>query len=83
MATADFLKTAIETYEKNRPSLMASAGRYVVIQGSNILGIWDTYEDALKSGYEKCGIDGRFLVTQIQGPLDGIQHFTRDIGCPV
>ncbi|HTQ41000.1 MAG TPA: hypothetical protein VMJ32_18440 [Pirellulales bacterium] len=84
MATTEHLKTELETYENNRQKLMVNGvGRYVLIQGSSILGIWSSYEDALKAGYEKCGVDGKFLVKQIQGPVDGIQFFTRDFACPV
>ena len=82
MTTDDHLQKALETYEKNHESLMAQGiGRYVLIHDEEIAGVWDTYEDALKSGYDDYGVDGNFMVKKILGPLDGIQFFTRDVGC--
>jgi hypothetical protein len=78
---SDQLKKALETYEKNRLVLASQGvGRFVLIYLENIEGVWDTYEDALKAGYEKYGVDGGFLVKKILGPIDGIQFFTRDLG---
>lgn len=83
MATTDYLKIELETYEKNRQILSQQGiGRFALIQGETVAGVWGTYEDALKAGYEKFGVDARFLVKRIQGPVDGIQFFSRDLTCP-
>lgn len=72
------LKTELETFELHKQELLAAHhGKFVLIRGAEIVGIWDTYEDALKSGYEKYGISEPFLVTRISG-IEGIQYFTRD-----
>ena len=82
MPVDDYLQEALRTYEEHRESLLAQgAGRYVLIRGED-LSVWDTYEDALTAGYDRYGVDGKFLVKKIQGPVDGIQFFTRDIQCP-
>lgn len=82
MPDADYIQKALLTYEKHRQSLIAQGvGRYALIRDEDI-STWETYEDALKAGYVQYGIDGRFLVTKIHGPIDDIQHFSRDIGCP-
>jgi hypothetical protein len=66
MATAEALKTELETYNRNKDQLVRQAeGKFVVIQGGEIAGIWGTYEDALRAGYEKFGLKP-FLVKQIE-----------------
>jgi hypothetical protein len=66
MATAETLKAEIETYNRNKQRLVAQGdGKFVVIQGCDIAGVWDTYEDALQAGYEKFGLTP-FLVKQIE-----------------
>jgi hypothetical protein len=77
------LAAELETYEKHLAELLAEGlGKYVLIHGAELLGVWDTYEDALKVGYEKCGVATPFLVKQISG-LEQVQFFTRDLTtCP-
>lgn len=78
----DKLKKELQVYESQREKLVAeSEGKYVVICGEEIKGVWDTYEDALQAGYGQCGLDP-FLVRKIQG-VDNVLFFTRDIPqCP-
>lgn len=54
-----------QTYAANLPELKLRAGKYVVIQKDKVLGIFDTYNDALTDGYKQCGLEP-FLVKQIQ-----------------
>ena len=78
MQDSDFFKEELAAYEREKDRLVkGNEGRYVVIRGGNVAGIWDTYEDALHAGYEKFGLE-RFLVKRIQG-IDRIQFFTRDL----
>ena len=66
MATAETLKSELETYNRNKQQLVAQGeGRFVVIHGDEIAGIWGTYEDALQAGYERFGLTP-FLVKQIE-----------------
>ncbi len=76
MATDD-LKIELETYEAHKPSLLGKEGKYVLICGSELSEPWDTYEDALKAGYEKYGVKP-FLVKQIQG-TERVQFLTRSV----
>ncbi len=72
------LTTELETYERQKQQLVAeSEGKYVLIYGSEVAGVWDTYHDALKAGFEKFQLKP-FLVKQIEG-VDRVHHFTRDI----
>ena len=53
---SDRLKTELETYEKHKNELVGSnAGKFVVIHGNDILGVLDTYEDAVKAGCKAIG----------------------------
>ena len=56
---------------------MADEGKYVVVSGDQILGTYTAYEDALKVGYEKCGLKP-FLVKKIQS-VEQVQFFSRDL----
>lgn len=71
------LQVELETYEKHRDSLLGKEGKYVLIHGAEIAGLWDTYEDAIQAGYQKFGL-GPFLVKQIQG-IERVQFFTREL----
>jgi hypothetical protein len=68
------------TYEKELEKLLASAGKYVLIREDEVSGIYDTYQDALKVGYEKFGLQP-FLVKQIAA-VQRANRFTRDIISP-
>jgi hypothetical protein len=79
----EHLKIELETYERLKPQLVAQGeGKYVLIQGTTVVNIWDTYEDALKAGYSQFGIDTPFLVKQISR-VERILSFTRALTpCP-
>lgn len=67
----------LETYEKNRDRLVAeSEGKYVVIRGDEIAGVWSTYPDALAEGYKRYKLEP-FLVRRIEG-VETILSFSRD-----
>lgn len=76
------LKQELATYEREKQRLVAEGeGKYALVQGDVVVGIWDTYTDALKEGYERFGLKP-FLVKQIQG-IDRVYFFTRDLTpCP-
>lgn len=82
-ASPNRLAAELETYERHLADLLAEGqGKYVLIHGVELCGVWDTYEDALKVGYEKCGLTTPFLVKQISG-LEQVQFFSRDLTtCP-
>jgi hypothetical protein len=81
MPTTEHLKTELETYEREKSRLVAeSEGKHVLIQGSEVSGVWDTYVDALNAGYTKFQLTP-FLVKQIEG-IERVHFFTRDLVCP-
>lgn len=70
------LEKELKAYQKALPELTADEGKFVVIKDDEVAGVFDTYEDALKVGYSKFGLDP-FLVKQIsQG--ERILSFSRD-----
>jgi hypothetical protein len=79
MAIAN-LQTELKTYLEHRERLLEQEGKFVVIHGSEVAGVWDTYEDALKDGYQRFGLEP-FLVKQIEG-TEPVQFFTRDVCRP-
>ena len=77
---ADELKKELETYERKKPDLLAQAGKFALIKGDEVLGVYESYADALKIGYEKCGLSP-FLVKKIQA-IEPINLITRDVAVP-
>ena len=78
------LKAEREIFEKEKARLLAdgSGGKFVLIGQGSVVGVWDTYEDALTAGYGKFGLNTRFMVKKIEG-IERVQFFTRDISCQV
>ena len=75
------LEKELQTYEKLKPTLLAEAGKFAVISSEELLGVYETYDDALKIGYEKCKLNP-FLVKRIQA-VEPVNFFTRAIEpCP-
>lgn len=73
------LEREIKTYTNRLPELKAQEGKFVLIAGEEIGGFFETYQDALKAGYEKYGLRP-FLVKQISA-IESLAYFTRDL-CP-
>jgi hypothetical protein len=76
------LARELVTYERHKEELVgAHEGRFVLIHGDEIAGVWDTYQDALEAGYRQFNLEP-FFVKQIRG-IEQVQFFTRDIvACP-
>jgi hypothetical protein len=76
------LQKEIETYNVKLPELLGTVERFVLIKGDHVEGIFDTYADAIKIGYERFKLEP-FLVKQI-ATAEQIRCFTRelDFECP-
>lgn len=76
------LKTETETYNKRLPEWSDKQGKYVVICKEDVIGIYGDYEDALKVGYDKCGVEP-FLVKKIE-EIETIHFLSREVQdtCP-
>ena len=73
------LKQEAETYERHKAELVKqNEGRFVLISGSRIVSIWDTYEDAVNAGYREFGINTPFFVKQISA-VERVQFISREV----
>jgi hypothetical protein len=71
------LEKEVATYKRKLEELLPNEGKFVLIHGDDVAGVWDTYEDALQAGYQKFALDP-FLVKRIEW-AERIQNFTRDL----
>lgn len=62
---SDVLSTEIETYQAHKSKLLENNfGRYVLIKGESIVGIFDTEGEAIQQGYNEFG-EVAYLVKKI------------------
>ena len=71
------LERELKTYAGKLPELVAHSGKFVLIKDDEIVAIFDTYADALKTGYDRFKLD-TFLVKQI-APEEHVLQFSRDL----
>lgn len=69
------LEKESETYKTQLPSLVNEEGKFVLIQGSELVGVYGTYDDALKDGYAKFQLEP-FMVKQIHA-IEQMQFISR------
>ncbi len=68
------LMQELETYRRERERLLARArGKYVLISKAEVLGIFDTEQDAIRQGYQQLG-NVPFLTKQIV-EIEPVQQF--------
>lgn len=70
------LEREIQTFREQLSTLLQNEGKFALVHGEDVAGFFETYEDAIKAGYEKYGLEP-FLVKKIQA-MEEVQHFTRD-----
>ncbi|HZF12840.1 MAG TPA: hypothetical protein VFE33_28970 [Thermoanaerobaculia bacterium] len=59
------LEQELETYRNHLQTLKAEhEGKYVLIHGDQVVDVFSSYDDAIKAGYSKFGLNP-FLVKQI------------------
>lgn len=59
------LEEEMRTYDIELEWLLQDAGKYVLIHGGEVLGVFAAREDALTAGYERVGLES-FLVKKIE-----------------
>ena len=69
------LETELATYKAKLPELKDHEGKFVLIHGSDVIDTFSSYDDAIKEGYSKFGLEP-FLVKQIQA-IEQIQFVSR------
>ena len=57
----------INVYMREMPRLLHDGhdGHYALISSDQLHSVWDTYSDALQAGYDRFGLDGRFIAQKI------------------
>lgn len=72
------LEQELATFEKLKNQLVSeNEGKYAVISGTELLGVYSTYDDALAIGYEKKKLEP-FLVKKILA-AEPVNYFTRPL----
>ena len=71
------LQQELETFERLKDQLLRDEGKFAVISGKELLGVYSTYDDALKLGYEYYALTP-FLVKKIS-VVEPVSFFTRHI----
>lgn len=74
------LERELETYNRLKSSLLDKQGKFVVIHDNEVAGVWDTYSDALRAGYDRYRLEP-FLVKRIEA-VEQVQSITRDVEFP-
>lgn len=79
----DLLATELMTYARALPRLLAEgeAGRWVLVQGAEVVSVWDTFNDAVQSGYDRFG-QTPFLVQQVLSEQRPAQTPWQRSSCP-
>lgn len=63
---SDKLERELQTYEEKKSELLShSEGKYVLIKDTELVGVFDSYDDAIRQGYERLG-NVAFLVKQVE-----------------
>jgi hypothetical protein len=63
------LEKELATYRRALPGLLESEGKFALVQGNQVVGAWESYEDALRVGFERYGLSP-FLIKKIQANAD-------------
>jgi hypothetical protein len=69
------LEQELETYKAKLPEWAEHEGKFVLIHGADVVDFYSTYEDAIKIGYSKFGLES-FLVKQVSR-IEPIQYVSR------
>ena len=61
------LEQELEAYRRELPGLLAQGhqGKYVLIRGQQVIGLWATEDEAYKTGREQFGLTP-FMVRKVQ-----------------
>ena len=73
------LEKELAVYKNKLPELAGDEGKFVLIHGDEVAGVYTSYEDALKDGYARFKLEP-FLVKQIQ-TIEQVQFISRLLPC--
>lgn len=69
------LEKELAVFKQKLPEFRDQEGRFVLIHGDDVVDFFSSYEDAIKEGYQKFGLES-FLVKQIHA-IEEIQFISR------
>jgi hypothetical protein len=69
------LEREVETYKAKLSEMREHDGKFVLIHGSDVVDYFSAYEDAIKEGYQKFGLDP-FLVKRVN-TTEQVQFISR------
>ena len=62
---ADILESELKAFEQHKSELIGSSkGKFALVKGNTVVGVFDAEMDAIRQGYERFG-NVPFLVKQI------------------
>ena len=70
------LEKEMLTYQAHEAELELHSGKFVLIQGDQVVDFFGDYEDAIRAGYREFGVDKPFLVKKIEA-TEQAQFITR------
>jgi len=70
------LEKELTVYKQKLPELKGQEGKFALIHGDDFIDTFGSYEDAMKEGYSKFGVNDPFLVKQIQA-IEQVQFISR------
>lgn len=77
MLSANLLERELSTFQNLKLELARqSLGKFALVHGERLIGVYDSYEDALQAGYEIVGLDEPFLVRQVER-TETVHHIYR------
>jgi hypothetical protein len=69
------LEKELDTYKANLTDWTEHEGKFVLIHGTDVVDFYSTYEDAIKVGYARFGLEP-FLVKQVSR-MEPVQFVSR------
>lgn len=76
-AMTEHLQRETAAFKRLLPSLMSDEGKFALIVGDELIGTFDSYNDALTAGYAKAKLEP-FLVKRIAA-VENIAYFSRNV----
>jgi len=75
------LERELATYKEKLSELIANnnEGKFALVRGDQVVDVFGTYEDAIKEGYAKFGLEP-FLVKQVQ-TIEQVHFVSRLLSC--
>jgi hypothetical protein len=77
------LEKELDAFQRQLPALLAdpaNKGRFALVSGETVEGLYPTFDEALGAGYDKFGLNP-FLVKEVTDHEEP-RYFSRNLRCP-